>query len=108
MVFFELCGLLQGNEGIGAHLRGGRTGIGSKERNLDRAPLWDRPRGRLLLDGRPKQIRHDLFESAVFMDRLEFESAHQIAGQIKSGLHPFTLLVFWHPVKTASKVGSGP
>jgi hypothetical protein len=42
------------------------------------------------------------------MDRLEFESAHQIAGQIKSGLHPFTLLVFWHPVKTASKVGSGP
>jgi hypothetical protein len=36
------------------------------------------------------------------MDRLEFDGAHQIAGQIKSGFHEAILLVLWLAVKTAS------
>ena len=51
MVFVELWGLFQSDEGGGSHLRCGCTGTGGKEGELDPAFLWRGNRRLPLTDG---------------------------------------------------------
>lgn len=99
LIFLELGVLLQSDKRLCTHVRGGRTARSGKEGKLHPAFLRDGIRGPPVLQPGSEQIRYDLFQSAVFVERPEFDGAHQFAGQIDRGFHTASLLVCWFTVK---------
>jgi hypothetical protein len=98
-VFLELGVLFQSDERLGTHVRGGRTARRGKEGKLHPAFLRDGILGPPVLQPGSEQIRDDLFQSAVFVERPEFDGTHEFAGQIDRCFHTPSLLVCWLAVK---------
>ena len=95
--------MLQSDKRLGTHVRGGRNARRGKEGKLHPAFLRDGIRGPPVLQPGPEQIRDDLFQSAVFVERPEFDCAHQFTGQIDRGFHTASLLVCWFAVKKCER-----